>query len=157
MKTKFAMEATLRHLVSRPLRRSSVPPRQLLTKLLAERQRFVNDNKAEPNDRRRFKRFQLHLRAFFWWKSAEGKRRFASGTTRDVGPHGVFITSKTGPAVHTMTNVELLLPANGARQMRMRGQVVRAELQQPEQSYGFAVYSAKKLTINSKRIQPQVG
>lgn len=142
------MDVTLHIVPSRYLDRASVSlPGRLAPQRPTERQAFVNPITTQATDRREFKRFPLHLRAYFWWKSSDGKKNFATGVTRDIGPHGVFIIGKTEPEDHTFARVELILPSDSARTMKIRGRVVRTEPLNREQNYGFAIYAEKRLTI----------
>jgi hypothetical protein len=91
-------------------------------------------------DRRRARRFQLHMPILAQWKSDEGTVHGA-GFSRDISDRGVFVISSTPPPEATKISVDVLLPSVAASQelhLRCEGLVVRVE--EGRGLMGYAVY-----------------
>lgn len=105
-------------------------------------------NALPAGDRRRFKRFELCLKAYFVWTSADGENKIGVGTTRDVSTQGAFVIGNSCPEEGSVAKLEFALPSVGvSRRMKLRGRIVRTEVAVAEHTYGFGFHADRPASV----------
>jgi len=59
---------------------------------------------------RKANRYRLSVPVLFMWAPQNGSPQSGRGITRDINPSGVFVLTKSPPAVGSLVQMEVLLP-----------------------------------------------
>ena len=96
-------------------------------------------------DRRRSRRFELHVPAICRLKSAQARHEIG-GFTRDVSSGGVFVLSPDPPAEGTEVDLDLLLPPleAGSQVLKVLYEGVVVRVERAGTATGFAVSNLER-------------